>query len=182
MTMVPPLAEALRGATRAAHEALERQPLLAPLLQPTVTLAEYARALAALYAPQAALEARVARWAPAEDFPPRLSDLAADLAALGVAPLPLAGVPPCARTAAEGVGILYVLEGSNLGSAVLARHLAAHLPAGTPLAFFGGADEKRWQRFWSFAAKHCPPADYPQSAAAARAAFACYRDHLDRWA
>ena len=118
----------LREATKSAHRALDHHPLLASLARDGLTLATYARALAALHAPHAALEALLAAAIPAADFPPRHHDLATDLAELGVAPYPLYADLPAAPDAARRIGVLYVIEGSNLGGAVIARRLAETLP------------------------------------------------------
>ncbi|MFN3884508.1 MAG: biliverdin-producing heme oxygenase [Rhodocyclaceae bacterium] len=171
------LAAALRAATKADHHALDHHPLLAPLVRPGLTLADYGRALAALHGPQAALEALLAGFAPAKDFPPRLPVLEADLAALGLPPQPLRAAPPAADDDSSRIGLMYVLEGSNLGGAVIARQLARYLPR-TPCAFFsGGGGEERWRRFWEFAF-NCE-IGLAAACAAARAAFAFYRAHLD---
>ncbi|MCX8016629.1 MAG: biliverdin-producing heme oxygenase [Rhodocyclaceae bacterium] len=167
----------LRAATREAHHALDHHPLLAPLVRPGLNLADYGRALASLHAPQAALERLLAGFAPAADFPPRLAALEADLAALGLAPQPLRATPPEAADEAARIGLLYVLEGSNLGAAVIARQLARHLPD-APRAFFGGGSgAARWERFWRFVAAIRP--DAAAAAQAARAACDFYRRHLD---
>lgn len=174
------LAARLRAATRAAHRALDHHPLLAPLVRAGLTPEAYGRALAALHAPQAALERLLAGFAPPADFPPRLPALEADLAALGLAPFPLAVPPPDLRDAAEKVGAMYVLEGATLGAAVIARELSATLPADTPRSFFSGAGgAARWPAFWRFARRHCPPPAWEAACAGASAAFACYRGHLD---
>lgn len=171
------LAAQCRAATRQAHHALDHHPLLAPLVRPGLSLTEYAQALAALYAPQAALESMLAGFAPAEDFPPRLPRLEADLAALGLAPEPLRAPPPRAEDASARLGCLYVLEGSNLGAAFIAKALAKHLPDAPRHFFAGGADPLRWERFWRFAHACRPEAE--RMIAAACATFAFYRSHLD---
>lgn len=149
-------------------------------MRPGLTLQAYGRALAALHAPQAALERLLTDFAPRADFPPRLPALEADLAALGLAPFPLAAALPDLRDAAERVGAMYVLEGATLGAAVIARQLSANLPAETPRSFFSAAkDASRWPAFWRFATRHCPPPAWEAACAGASAAFACYRGHLD---
>ncbi len=174
------LAAALRAATRAAHRALDHHPLLAPLVRAPLLADDYARALAALHGPHAVLETRLSSFAPQEDFPPRLPDLEADLAALEVAPFSLRAASPPADSVAARIGLLYVIEGSNLGAAVIARQLATSLPPEAPRAFFANAGgTPRWERFWRFAAARCAPEDYDAACATACAAFAFYRRHLD---
>lgn len=82
-----------------------------------------------------AAEARMAALPFARDLPPRTPLLAADLAALGQPmPAPLAlddgGVDEAAAW-----GILYVVEGSRLGGALLARDV----PPDRPVAYLSAA-------------------------------------------
>lgn len=169
----------MRRATRDGHRCLDHHPLLTPLVAPASSRGHYARALAALHGPQAALEARLADFAPQADFPPRLPDLVADLADLGVSAFPLCAEPPDAPSPAALIGLMYVLEGSNLGGSVIARCLASSHPQ-APRRFFDGADAtNRWQRFWALAATWCPPTQADLAIDAAGATFIWYRRHLD---
>lgn len=180
-TPLPPLAAHLREATKAAHRQLDHHPLLAALLSPSLALAAYGQALAALHGAQGAIEAALADFAPPTLLPPRLPDLAADLASLGVSPWPVTVAAPAPVSVAEKIGMLYVIEGSNLGGVVIARQLAASLPEAAPRAFFGGSEgPRRWQRFWAWLPPSIPQEDFDPAARAARATFAFYRLHLDR--
>lgn len=177
----PGLAAQLREATKAAHRQLDHHPLLAVLLGPTLTLEAYGQALAALHGAHGAIESLLADFAPAAILPRRLPDLESDLAALGVTPCPLTIDVPLAGSDAEKLGMLYVIEGSNLGGVVIARQLATSLPATAPRSFFGGAEgHPRWQRFWVFAQSRISNGDADLAATAACATFAFYRHHLDR--
>lgn len=75
------------------------------------------------------------------DWPERRRShlLAADLAALGVAP-PGAGAMAF-DTPEEALGAVYVLEGSRLGGAMLARTVPEHFP----LRFLTPAAPQRWR-------------------------------------
>lgn len=169
----------LREATKCAHRALDHHPLLASLARDGLTPAAYARALAALHAPHAALETLLAAALAAAQLPPRRHDLAADLAELGVAPYPLSAALPAAPDAARRIGLLYVIEGSNLGGAVIARRLAETLPQ-APCRFFAGSGGlPRWERFWQFAATTLPPDGADAACEAACATFDFYRRHLN---
>lgn len=180
MTEVPALALHLRKATKAAHSLLDHHPLLMALPGPTLSLETYGRALAALHGAHRAIESRVAAFAPAVLFPRRLADMESDLAALGVSPRPLTVEVPLVGCTAEMLGMLYVIEGSNMGGIVIARQLALSLPGNAPRAFFGGAEgSPRWQRFWAFAHPRIEPEDFDLAAMAASATFAFYRQHLD---
>lgn len=173
------LAVRLRAATRSAHRALDHHPLLQPLTSAALTPQDYAQALAALRAPQAALESCLSGFVHARQFPGRVAALDADLTDLGVAPWPLLAAAPSIDSDAARVGVLYVLEGSRLGGAVIERCLARHLPD-APRRFFGEvADLQRWPAFWRFAEAYCPPERTAEALSAALAAFDCYRRHFD---
>ncbi len=183
-----PLARHLRAATAPAHEALDHHALLAPLVTDALDEAAYGRALAALHAPQARLEAEVAgaidALAPGYGFTRRVADLRADLAALGREPSDDSGIrTPGLATPAGLVGALYVLEGSRFGGAMIARHVRRVLGEDTPVRFFAGDGVGRhWRAFWDLADGLCGPADHAPAAAAAEAAFEAFRAHLDRCA
>lgn len=104
---------------------------------------------------------------------PRADLLAADLAALGSAmPEPVALAPPAGI--AERWGAIYVIEGSRLGGAMLARSV----PAGLPTAYLSAAHPPGgWKRF--LAALDAADTSATWRAAAtrgARAMFASYRN------
>ncbi|MDR6786842.1 heme oxygenase [Sphingomonas sp. BE138] len=118
----------LRDATGAAHEQVDAafgaHHLAAPAAYRAFLLA-HARALPVAEAAMAALPF-------AATLPPRTPLLAADLADLGAAlPAPLPFAP--GEDAASRWGVLYVVEGSRLGGALLARQV----PAGTPCRYLG---------------------------------------------
>lgn len=175
-----PLHARLREATRAAHHHLDHHPLLAPLLRHDLSLADYARALAALHAPQASLEALLADHLPATDFPPRRSALAADLDDLATPPQPLRAPCPEAGNDAQRLGLLYVLEGSNLGASHIARRLAHTLPQAPRRYFTTDANPQRWERYWALVATLLPARSSDDVVCAtACAGFAFYREHMD---
>ena len=122
--------EALRDGTRAAHEALDglfARFDLADERGYRRFLKAHAMALPPLE--RALDEAGMARLL--DDWPARrrADALAADLAALGEAmPSPLAVAP--LATPAAAWGTVYVLEGSRLGGAMLARAIGIGLPHG----------------------------------------------------
>jgi heme oxygenase (biliverdin-IX-beta and delta-forming) len=144
-----PIMARLRAETRAEHAATEAIPFSASILDGSLTLDEYAAQLAAYLPVHDALEAAVARGAhPAlqrvwDAHMGRVDLLRTDLAAIG-----MAGAPVDARTHAASesfaawirgladerpvalLGVLYVLEGSTLGGALLRKHLATALSLG----------------------------------------------------
>ena len=86
----------------------------------------------------------------------RLHLLAADLAALGVAEHELAVLPKCPlttlRDTAEGLGSLYVMEGSTLGGRVIRDHIqrclgSVALNTCTYFRGYGAETDMMWQAF-----------------------------------
>jgi heme oxygenase (biliverdin-IX-beta and delta-forming) len=176
----PDLAILLRENTRADHHALDHHPVLAALVRRSVTIDEYTTALAALHGAQHAIEHVLERFVPRDWFPQRTPDIEADLHDLGCSPYPLKVPIPHPETQAARVGMMYVIEGSNLGGRVIANHLAQHLPKAVPLRFFGKVDATtRWHHFWQFALQQCPAGEYSLAVEAARNTFGFFRTHLD---
>jgi heme oxygenase len=154
---------ALRTGTAAEHERLEQT---LDLLDPGLTVPRLAAVLARMHAFWVAVERGLDAWAAthprdaaAVEWPVRRRAhlFAADLAALGAAPLadPVAAAPTDLPTPAgtdQALGTLYVLEGSTLGGVLIDRHLGT-LPALAgvrPLAAFspyGDRTGARWAAF-----------------------------------
>lgn len=133
----PPSAE-LRLATRADHDAVDAA-------FGALDLADAADHARFLLAHARALTPVERHLSTRPDLPPwrsRSASLRADLAALGLAPPPpLPFAPP--PHAAAGWGMLYVLEGSRLGNAVLLRAV----PPGMPNSFMQARHEPgEWRR------------------------------------
>ena len=124
---VEPVMSRLRDQTRPQHEAAEA--VLAHLME-SPSLREYRSVLERWYGFYAVLEPRLDAWhrrtglldrEPRRRLPLRPTDL--DALGCGRAALP--GLPRCPdvppiRTTADGLGALYVVEGSTLGGRVLA--------------------------------------------------------------
>ena len=175
-TGAPALIVALRLATAATHQAVERLPGMVRVTGPDPSLADYRRYVrlmarvygtleASLYGALSAPVAPEAPGAGAADHPPsglaaeriaalglrpKFPALCADLAAHGLEPptvAPDALSPPDLNTALGG---LYVLEGSTLGGRVVARHLRKHLgdplPGASFLDFHGDQASAHWKR------------------------------------
>ena len=186
---IPPLALELacrlRAATKAAHHDLDHHVLLAPLVTKDISVVQYRGALKALYGPQQALESLIQPTLEAlgqiSFFPARSCALLADLTKLGIQPsqipLPATDVP---MDIASVLGYWYVLEGSNLGGAVIAKQIAKSLPQ-VPMSFFSSAEGlPRWGQFWAVMADHYQPAKLGLTIEAALAGFALYKTHLDK--
>jgi heme oxygenase len=123
---------ALRQATALQHQSLEAHALIATLLQPDITLAQIVRIEQALAAYHAIAAAACAPWEATLGYAPfRHADiLLRDLECFGSSPQDdLCVAVPALTSAADAAGYLYVAEGSLLGNRMIARHLAAHLPA-----------------------------------------------------
>lgn len=144
----------LREATRAAHERLHGQKLLAPLADGSIGLSAYRALLARLYGFHAPLEAFCAAspWAGRVDaalLAPRAPRLRQDLLELGVDAAELARLPMVAASDLPDlsdygrfVGCLYVRAGSTLGARLLSKALDPLLGAGASLGrgFLAGGD------------------------------------------
>lgn len=149
---------ALRQATASRHERLDSG---LPLSAPDATLADYARHLQLLRAWLAPLEAWQHGFVDGPQGPgglphaPHLSLIDADLAESSLAGYVGATHPQPApwsagASAAYRWGVAYVVEGSQLGGAVLYKRLAGQL-APHPLRYLRGAGEEgpgpRWRVF-----------------------------------
>lgn len=154
---------ALRTATAPIHERLHHHPLLMPLLEATLTHTAYVHVLQAFYPFQQVMEAipgydrgpGLGAYRPL----PRSSLLAHDLRVLRAPPLSLMRPPfaldfPGGRSTQEDVlwGVLYVMEGAQLGGQQIAKNVqkTLGLTKETGCAFFTGhgrATGGRWKLF-----------------------------------
>ncbi|NYE61596.1 heme oxygenase [Duganella sp. 1224] len=179
----------LRAATAARHAELDTR---TPLAAPAPDLRAYRDHLALLAAWLAPLQAALARHAdgPQGALPMRdhLARLHADLADAALAglppPPPLAALPwPAQDDAAWRWGVAYVIEGSQLGGAVLYKRLAERL-APHPLDYLrgDGPPGPRWQAFLAaLRAEVTTPAQIEQACAGARQAFDRLLALLNSW-
>ncbi|WP_419826045.1 biliverdin-producing heme oxygenase [Sphingomonas sp.] len=164
--------QALREATRADHEALDGMFGRFDLGDRDAYRAFLTAHAMALPAVEAALDA--AGFADAlPDWPERhrADAIAADLAALG-APLPAPLASPAIADAAACWGAAYVLEGSRLGGAFLARQVADAWPK----SYLGTSQTPgRWRAFLSALDDAiATPQDIASAGATARAVFALF--------
>ena len=153
VSMTETARELLRRKTAAAHAALEKLPGMHRLLQPDVTMIEYATVLEGFIPVHASLEpqaAQCAEWAPGCSGE-RLRAIEADLRDLARRPLqpPVAHAPTFAEPAAA-LGACYVLEGSFLGGTVIASQLQRHLGSQLPLRYFAAPHIDRGRRWRDF--------------------------------
>ncbi len=178
----------LRQASKQAHHSLDHHPLLAPLLKPELGAEQYGNVLAALYGVHAAAESLIHTYLdqhPDLSYRPhrRLPLLEADLAALNRDPYTIPFEFPPPQNIAALIGILYTVEGSNMGGQVIARTIRQMGSCDLPMQFFDGSGDlalQRWQAFLVFSDTFCPPDHYEQAAATALDLFEVIRLHLDR--
>jgi heme oxygenase len=144
----PSALAALRAATRPLHDEIEARMVLS---REHAGANEYRLYASALYGWMAEWETALwqAPWPTEVEAAQRDNKrawLQADLAALGMELPPSRAHPPALDSLAARFGVAYVIEGSQLGGAVLARRLA--LPTEPRyLIGYGAALGPRWKSF-----------------------------------
>ncbi len=181
----------LRAATHDLHMNLERQ---LDLLNPNQDLSVYRKLLAAFYGFYVAIEARLAHAVEHEPWSSEIllrrksSALRTDLVALGMSDneidqLPTALSLPEVRGLADVLGIMYVLEGSSLGGAILAKHFHSRLGltrtnGASFFNFYGENLQNNWRQFLVWLESCSPPANESRMIAAAQTTFRTLGDWL----
>lgn len=149
-------AHILRLATREAHESVERLSSMQRLAEGDLDIADYAAVLRGHLAVVAPWERHCAGWLQAISdgdwhYRPRAPLLWTDLQALGTTPSVTDGPASLPDGGPEfRWGMLYVLEGSQLGGRIIARALRQRLPGcERALGYFeaGVHDPAEWRRF-----------------------------------
>lgn len=147
----------LRKHTATAHKRIEKVPALARLIASDLHLAEYKKIIAAMHTFHATIEPAIAQAlggipdAQACLDGQRLEALADDLCFLGVSPTAERAPIPFFHCTANALGSLYVIEGSNLGGRIIARHIASSLALGpgNGARFYGGITAESVRYRWS---------------------------------
>ncbi|WP_341937258.1 biliverdin-producing heme oxygenase [Marinimicrobium sp. C2-29] len=187
------LLQSLRLGTRDAHGALEAQPLVSGLLDPTLSPDRYVQLLQAFAAFYRRLEPRLSaaldhwhsRFPSVYRYRPRLPLLQADLADLGCDFLPEPGGEVPVNVTIETVpGVLYVLEGATQGGRVIGPrlHRALGLSGHWGARYFnlhGQLDS--WSHFRDWLSRIEPHLDQNATLSGARATFSGLHAHLDHW-
>jgi heme oxygenase len=144
------LRERLRAATSASHERLHRHPGLAAAASGAIDLSGYRALLMRLYGFHRPVDAGMGAHTWLTDETPRSRLLESDLQALGVTRdqqdvLPRCATLPLLTDDAQALGALYVVEGSALGGAAIARAVAPVLAPleGDGCRFFSNDSGKR---------------------------------------
>lgn len=131
--MCSTLQERLRTQTHVVHQRLHEHPLFVSLFDGTITLAQYCGLMTAFYGFYLPLERSIDGIAAQSEplsasftYQKRSDFLAKDLADLGQSSHQIARNPLCAEietvvTPASLGGVLYVIEGSTLGAALIDR-------------------------------------------------------------
>jgi len=174
-----PFLTPVREATRELHAELEKSVNLRHI---TGSRAGYTRVLEQFHGLWKPLEALLAASPVREDRELNLEqrfragNLERDLRVLSGNPMPSATLPWLTLSLPQSAGILYVLEGSTHGGAVISKHLRENLGIGPESggSFFAGHGAENgayWQAFVKWAEASVPPAQAPEAAAAARDCF-----------
>ncbi|HYO81993.1 MAG TPA: biliverdin-producing heme oxygenase [Bryobacteraceae bacterium] len=177
----------LKHDTADLHERVERH---IPIFSPQFDLSAYITLIERFYGYWAPLEEQLLKvdglCDPPLVLPERLKThlLSADLQRFGVNPhdLPTCSALPDVSTFPRACGCLYVLEGSTLGSQVIARQLrqALDLDRENGASYFnayGPETGARWRTFREFVEARTSPEFIAPTVAAARETFAS----LDCW-
>ncbi len=187
-TSLSQLHRVLRDATKLSHHALDRHPLLAPLLTRELTVMQYGAALAALHGVYAQAEDVCLSFL---DEHPGLFDyrsrrklpaLELDLAELGRTGVPSRMEFTAPQNIGALIGILYTIEGSTHGGQFIARSVRQLRGGNFPVRFFTGYGDRssqNWKEFLAFAGDRCPAAEYEAATSTAMSLFQAIKDHLD---
>lgn len=172
----------LKTDTEDLHRGIET---VVPLMDPHLTIAEYAGYLERIFPFYEAAEARLFCTPGLREAVSDLDErwkkniLAADLRALGVLPHGLMNesLVPQLKTVPEALGCLYVLEGSTLGGQILLRAVRNALGPDVEgktqfLASYGPEVPQKWRDLCvSLNASLADPADRESAVRSARATF-----------
>jgi len=170
----------LRLSTAAAHEALERTPLMAQLVRGVASMTVYRDYLQRQLRLHVAFEPPLRNWLGAACSELRLGKsewLRSDLQAVGESPDVRQVPAPVLGSQAAALGMLYVLEGSTLGLQVVRRHLPpAHPAAGVAGRFLTGYGPQTGQHWRDFVAllDELPLAQWQNAIDAACATFVAF--------
>lgn len=183
------LLERLKAETRAEHDRIE---IAVDFERRTATLADYRDLLARYYGFHSVWEEKAeAALVDSAFFQPRRKTglLERDLAALGLRADEIVKLPRChplmpLRDQAAALGSMYVIEGSTLGGAIIARGVERNLGLcpETGCAYFrsyGRDTAKMWKSFGAEILSHSSPEVDDNIIASARQTFDVMNDWLN---
>jgi heme oxygenase len=178
----------LRKGTADIHRLIEER---VPVFREGFNLEDYAQLVESFFGFWAPVEERLSKLASLRDPDLALESrfkcslLKEDLLVLGRDP---ATVRQCERlprldTFPQGLGCLYVLEGSTLGAQIISRRLAEklHVSEGLGASFFnayGGSVGVRWMEFKRYVSASLMPEQADIAVEAARQTFLCFYEWL----
>jgi heme oxygenase len=178
----------LKEETADAHRQVEER---VPVFRLGFSLDDYGKLLESFYGFWAPLESKLSQLASLEvaelDLEGRFKSslLEEDLRFLGRDPAVVrrCDALPVVDTFLRGVGCLYVLEGSTLGSRFIARQLeeSLQLQEASGASFFNAYGEsvgRRWMEFRSFVAVRVKPENTDEVVISARQTFQCFYEWL----
>lgn len=181
----PELHHQFRSETAAKHKELDSLEILKPLKGTGFDAKSYLRSLEGLYAGHYPLEKAIQHYLDQSgslttvqyQYRSRSEQLFQDIAALA-GKNPLKNHPGLTISSVEQcLGLLYVLEGSKLGSRYIHRMLMKHQDLALPCQFFASCETEQqdWQQFWQLAQNLLSTDQQVQKAInAANAAFTFY--------
>lgn len=146
----------LRQATQASHRSLESLPLLNRLMSPAVDLDTIHQVLVRLLIAHKSLRNALAAepWhmeVPTQHIDDALLRLEQDVKSIGGnLSAPATRNMPIWSGQAAAIGVLYVIEGSQLGRVAIGVHLRQMLGKGTNLTYFNAAPDntaQAWEQF-----------------------------------
>jgi heme oxygenase (biliverdin-IX-beta and delta-forming) len=178
----------LKKGTADIHQLIERR---LPVFQEGFNLEDYTQLVESFFGFWAPVEERLSKLATLKDpdlgLQSRLkcSLLRKDLLILGCDPttVPLCDRLPRLDTFFQGLGCLYVLEGSTLGSQIISRRLQEKLQLneGSGASYFNaysGSVGVRWMAFKRFVSASVRPEHADNVVEAARQTFMCFYEWL----
>ncbi len=164
--------EKLRTLTHDVHERLHVHPLTEPLISENLTRAQYTLILSAFKEFHKNVEIQAQPYNEVYPFTKNMAAITNDLTALNTENyhLPEITAFPKITTQDMFLGMIYVVEGSNLGGQLIAKNVnkVLGLTPQTGLSFFTAAGKKtaqNWKNFQRILEENCEDADICASAA-----------------
>ncbi|WP_025898341.1 biliverdin-producing heme oxygenase [Sneathiella glossodoripedis] len=145
----------LREKTRVLHEKAEQLTLLKQLAEGRITLAEYCRAVELFFGFWLLMEEKLKFYPKPTEASLGLEKLRLDLSHLGYSPKQILQLPVCeddfkVETAANGLGVLYVALGSQLGRSIIYKNLQSRLDLPENSTSYFKPNDQLWANWRNF--------------------------------